>query len=345
MISEVLQSNQINTNADASIKGIGLQKVRAAERLLKAVLQEKKALYCMIEHVDDVLEGNWQGEVVKYTAEQNKSYSVDFSMNSHEIKNSLRIFFDTWLGTVEMSESIQFVFYTNVKFKKENKAGVFTPAFADPTVMIVNTELANGMKIDGFEDLLNPALKGKIAFGDPVNSSSAFQSLMAMLYGMGKNGDPMSPEAWDYVDKFIANLGGKMCNSSSQVYKGVAGGEYVVGLTWEDPAANLVKNGAKVKVVFPVEGAIFPGESVQILKNCKHPENAKKFVDYMLSEKVQNAVGMNLTVRPLRKGATLADYMTPNDKIKLAPNYDEKWVSENKAKITKMFSEHMEKSM
>ena len=75
----------------------------------------------MIEHVDDVLEGNWQGEVVKYTAEQNKSYSVDFSMNSHEIKNSLRIFFDTWLGTVEMSESIQFVFYTNVKFKKENK--------------------------------------------------------------------------------------------------------------------------------------------------------------------------------------------------------------------------------
>ena len=227
----------------------------------------------------------------------------------------------------------------------KNKAGVFTPAFADPTVMIVNTELANGMKIDGFEDLLNPALKGKIAFGDPVNSSSAFQSLMAMLYGMGKNGDPMSPEAWDYVDKFIANLDGKMCNSSSQVYKGVAGGEYVVGLTWEDPAANLVKNGAKVKVVFPVEGAIFPGESVQILKNCKHPENAKKFVDYMLSEKVQNAVGMNLTVRPLRKGATLADYMTPNDKIKLAPNYDEKWVSENKAKITKMFSEHMEKSM
>ena len=110
-------------------------------------------------------------------------------------------------------------------------------------------------------------------------------------------------------------------------------------------AYGAVKNGAKVKVVFPVEGAIFPGESVQILKNCKHPENAKKFVDYMLSEKVQNAVGMNLTVRPLRKGATLADYMTPNDKIKLAPNYDEKWVSENKAKITKMFSEHMEKSL
>ena len=42
MISEVLQSNQINTNADASIKGIGLQKVRAAERLLKLSYKKRK---------------------------------------------------------------------------------------------------------------------------------------------------------------------------------------------------------------------------------------------------------------------------------------------------------------
>lgn len=105
--------------------------------------------------------------------------------------------------------------------------------------MIVNKDLKGDMKIDGFEDLLNPELKGTIAFGDPVNSSSAFQSLLAMLYGMGKDGDPLSDQAWDYVDQFIANLDGKMCNSSSQVYKGVAEGEYVVGLTWEDPRKEL----------------------------------------------------------------------------------------------------------
>ena len=83
--------------------------------------------------------------------------------------------------TMLSSSKDLFMEYTSTENDKmmdgfKNKAGVFTPAFADPTVMIVNTELANGMKIDGFEDLLNPALKGKIAFGDPVNSSSAFQS-------------------------------------------------------------------------------------------------------------------------------------------------------------------------
>ncbi|MDU4961878.1 MAG: extracellular solute-binding protein [Sporomusaceae bacterium] len=227
----------------------------------------------------------------------------------------------------------------------KNKSGYFSAAFADPTVFIVNTNLAGNVKVESFTDLLNPALKGKIAFGDPANSSSAFQSLVAMLYGMGKDGDPMSEEAWAFVDKFIANLNGKLLNSSGAVHKGVADGEYTVGLTWEDPAANYVKNGAPVRVVFPSEGAIFPGESVQIIKGAKHPENAKKFVDYMLSKKIQEQAGKELTVRPLRQNVELASYMTPMQSIKLFKNYDEAWVSKEKAAIIARWTQHLEKSM
>lgn len=223
-----------------------------------------------------------------------------------------------------------------------NKTGYFTPAFADPTVFIVNTNLAGNTKIESFDDLLNPELKGKIAFGDPANSSSAFQSLMAMLYAKGKDGDPMSQEAWDYVDKFIKNLDGKMLNSSGAVHKGVADGEYTVGLTWEDPAATYVRNRAPVTVVFPKEGAVFPGESVQIIKGCKHPENAKKFVDYMISQKIQEMAGRELTVRPLRKNVALASYMTPMEQIRLFPNYDEGWVSDHKPDIVSLWNRHLE---
>jgi len=239
---------------------------------------------------------------------------------------------------------MEYVSKENDKMSVKNTTGFITPAFSDPPVMIVNTKLEGNKKIEGLEDLLDPALKGKIAFGDPVNSSSAFQSLVIMLYGMGK-GDPFSANAWAYVDKFLGNLQGKMCNSSSQVFKGVAGGEYVVGLTWEDPAATLVKKGANVKVVFPKEGTIYAPQSVQIIKGCKHPENAKKFIDFMLSEKIQSSVGQNLCARPLRSDAKLGGHMVPNDKIKIIPNFDEKAVAANKSKITKMFSEHIEKSM
>ena len=52
-------------------------------------------------------------------------------------------------------------------------------------------------------------------------------------------------------------------------------------------------------------------------------DNAKKFVDFMLSKKIQEEAGKTLTVRPLRKGVQLADYMTPQDQIHLFKNYDE----------------------
>lgn len=256
-----------------------------------------------------------------------------------------------WAGSEAMLVGKKDLFMNYVSKENEammpqfrNGTGYITPAFSDPTVFIVNTKLKGDIKIDSFKDLLNPALKGKIAFGDPVNSSSAFQSLVCMIYDMG-NGKPMSKPAWDYVDKFLAQLEGKMCNSSSQVYKDVAGGEYTVGLTWEDPAAALVKNGAPVEVVFPKEGALYAPQSVQIIKDCKHPENAKKFVDYMLSEKIQNLVGSTLTVRPLREGAKLADYMVPASKIKEAPDFNEAWVADHKSEITKTFTEHMEQTM
>ena len=96
-------------------------------------------------------------------------------------------------------------------------------------------------------ELLNPELKGKIAYGDPVNSSSAFQCLIAALYDMGE-GDPMSDKAWEWVEHFIANLDGVSLDSSSKVYKGTAEGEYVVGLIWEDPVADYVRQGVEDRV-------------------------------------------------------------------------------------------------
>ena len=226
----------------------------------------------------------------------------------------------------------------------KNTSGYYSPAFCDPTVFIVNTELAGDMKIEGYADLLNPELKGKIANGDPVNSNSAFQCLVAALYDMG-NGDPMSDEAWAYVDQFIENLDGVILDSSSKVYKGVAEGEYIVGLTWEDPVADYVRQGVNVKVVFPEEGAILPGQCVSIIKGAKNMENAKKFVDYMLSEACQSYVGQNLTVRPCRSGATLSDVLLPWDQITRIPTYDGNWVADNKALIAETYTEHLENSM
>lgn len=254
-----------------------------------------------------------------------------------------------WAGSeAQLSDSIEYLeSYVSPEDEHmfyKNESGYFSNAFCDPTVFIVNNELAGDIKIEGFQDLLNPELKGKIAYGDPVNSSSAFQCLIAALFDLG-NGDPMSDEAWAWVEAFIENLDGVSLDSSSKVYKGVAEGEYVVGLIWEDPVADYVKQGVDVRVVFPEEGALMPGMSVSIIKGAPNMENAKKFVDYMLSEACQSYVGENLTVRPLREGASLNEFLKPWDEINICDTYDDKWVQEHKGEVTEKYTEYLENSM
>lgn len=115
--------NNIDTSADSNLKGMGLQKLRAAERLLQAVLLDKQAIYCTIEYVDDVIEMEFNKDMIDIQTEQNKNYNSSFSINSDEIKNSLRIFLDTW-RRVEYDENMTFVFYTNTSIVKEKKVGL-----------------------------------------------------------------------------------------------------------------------------------------------------------------------------------------------------------------------------
>src|SRR5699024_12129135 len=58
---------------------------------------------------------------------------------------------------------------------------------------------------------------------------SSYNHLENMLFAMGKDNDPFSDEAWDYVEQFLDNLDGKIASSSGNVHKGVADGEYTVG--------------------------------------------------------------------------------------------------------------------
>lgn len=191
------------------------------------------------------------------------------------------------------------------------------------------------IKIEGYEDLLNPALKGKIATADPANSSSAFAHLTNMLLAMGGYEDD---KAWQYVHDLFENVDGKICESSSAVYKGVADGEYVVGLSYEDPCAQLVLDGAPVKLVYMKEGTVFLPASATIIKGAKNMDNAKLFIDFILSEEVQNIWGSTLTNRPVMKDAATNDAMTPMADINVIEE-DIPYVSAHKAELVDKYTE------
>lgn len=214
----------------------------------------------------------------------------------------------------DLFEDYQSVNESYVQEGMENVEGSLTRFTDIPSVIMVNTDLIGDIEVNGYEDLLNPALKGKIAHCDPSKSSSSYEHLINMLYAMG-NGNP--DDGWDYVDKFCQNLDGKLLSGSSAVYKGVADGEYVVGLTFEEGAAKYVADGAPVKVVYMEEGVISKPDGVYIIKDAKNMDNAKAFIDFITGKEAQTIIVEQLNRRSVRTDVPAPSYLTPKEDINI----------------------------
>lgn len=229
------------------------------------------------------------GELIKRIETEKNDPLCDVLMaaNINLVKNNQDLF-ETYKST---NEDAIIDSYKNIE-------GSMTRFMISPSVLIVNTNLLGNIKIEGYSDLTNKELKGKIAFNDPSTSSSSFKHLVTILYTIGK--DDIN-KGWDYIDKLCDNLDGKLLTGSSAVYKGVADGEYTVGLTFENAAANYAASGSPVKLVYMKEGVIMEPAGIYIIKNAKNLENAKKFLDYMTSLDTQNKMNNELNARAVRK--------------------------------------------
>ena len=211
----------------------------------------------------------------------------------------------------------------NLEKDYQNFNGITTHYCLDGSAaLLVNVEEYEKLGLDinefkGYADLLRPELAGKIAMGDPANSSSAWAELTNMLLVMGN--EPYDEAAWEWVDSFIKNLNGVMLSSSSAIYKGVVSGEYVVGVSYEDPCVGLLVDGAtNVKLVYPEEGAVWLPAGCAIIKNAPNMDNAKLFMDWIISDEGQAEIAKT-TARPVNPNiSNTAPEMTPFANIKVA---------------------------
>ncbi len=224
-------------------------------------------------------------------------------------------------------------FYENFKDVGEG----FT-CFTDvPSVLMINTDLIGDIEVKGYEDLLNPRLKGKIAFADPSGSSSSFEHLTNMLYAMG-NGNP--EDGWDYVEKFSDQLNGVILQSSSEVYEGVSSGKFLVGLTFEEAALTMINQDKHIKIVYMEEGILSTPDGVYINKNTKHADSAKKFVDFMTAYNTQKYITAKLGRRSVRRDVEASVLVTPKEELNIV-EADRDVVGSSKNKWLSRFSDMM----
>ncbi len=188
----------------------------------------------------------------------------------------------------------------------------WTACNAHVMIIMVNKSLVKADEMPNtWQDLFDPKWKGKVVMASPEKSGSAY----AQAYGIYKL------YGWDGINKLIANA--KILDSSSLIYKGVAAGEYPLGVTMEYAAHRYIAGGDKnVGIVYPADGAFIAPEATGIVKNCPHPEEAKKFVDYLISKKVEDEVFEKFSRRPARLDAADTEGLPSLKNITILKSFD-----------------------
>lgn len=257
----------------------------------------------------------------------------------HEIESEVVVGDVLWGGSLATLESKKELFQKYYSINEEhisykNGDGYITRFTLIPSVIMINTNLEGDTEIDGYSDLLQESLKGKIAFADPSVSASSYEQLLNQLWAMGE-GDPI--EGWHYVEHLIIQIDGELLDSSSKVYNGVAEGEYVVGLTFEEAAAKFVANGAPIRIVYPEEGTIIRPDGVSIIKGCDNIDGAKAFVDFVTSYEIQAYISSELNRRSVRDDVPKSNSLTSYEDIYVIED-DKNWSSVNKEDIISNFT-------
>ncbi len=188
--------------------------------------------------------------------------------------------------------------------------GIYSMDHLSTVVFAINTDLEKelGLDIRSYADLLDPKLEGKIIFSNPNSSSAAWNNLCNIMSVFGND----SEEAWDYIGKLMKNL--VISDSSSNCFKLVEQGEYVVGLTYEDGAIKLIQQGADdhFTMRYPADGASASAFGMAVIKNCKHPAAAKALVNWVCSAEGCSYIAQYLkTLRMTNKDTVYGESLLP----------------------------------
>ena len=149
-----------------------------------------------------------------------------------------------------------------------------------PTVIIYNQKLVPAHTVTGWRDLIDPRWKGKIAFADPSASGSSYTALATLCQIIPKDTESV-------LRQFAKNLGGSQFGGSGDVVKAVADGTCFLGITLEETAMKRIAEGYDIKLLYPAEGTSAVPDGSALIKGAPHEDNAKLFLDFVLSRGAQ----------------------------------------------------------
>ncbi len=159
-------------------------------------------------------------------------------------------------------------------------------------------------------DLVKEEFRGKVAIANPLFGTTTFH-ISALFSVIGD----------ESAKQFLSDLKNNnvvIATSNGDVKKRVMQGEVSCGLTDTDDAYEAMKEGGDVGIIFLDQqgiGSLIMPNTVCLIKDSPHTENAKKMMDYLLSKETEAKLAISCAQMPLHKGVDIPEDIPSLDNI------------------------------
>jgi phosphoglycerate transport regulatory protein PgtC len=168
-------------------------------------------------------------------------------------------------------------------------------------------------------DLINPRYQGHLVISAPSRSGTTHLTVETILQAYG----------WEKGWALLLNSGGNMgtiTERSFGVPEAVISGQYGIGVVIDFFGLSGIASGQPVEFVYPSLTSVVPA-SVGIVKGGPNPDNARAFVNYLLSEAGQTVLFLpeiaRLPVIPELYAQAPKDYPNPFKKSLGGVNFND----------------------
>jgi thiamine transport system substrate-binding protein len=162
------------------------------------------------------------------------------------------------------------------------------------------------------EDLADPRYRGMLVVEDPAVSSPGLAFMLATIARFGETGDYTWLDYWADLRANDVAIAPDWGTAYYGMFSGASDGERPIVVSYaSSPAAEVMD--AEPPIPETSTGVIRDGcyrqiEFAGILMNADHPQNARKFIDYMVSLEFQEDVPGQMFVYPVRSDAALPEW-------------------------------------
>lgn len=183
-----------------------------------------------------------------------------------------------------------------------------------------------------YEDLFDDQYAHMVALPDMTSTAGPYL-LVALAEDLGGSQEDVTPamelmqEKKDNIDLWYT--------TTSDVVNAFTTGEANIAVFMDIYMPSLTESGLNMVWTDASEGSFSAPATVNVVKNCKNPELAQLYVEYLISESTQNKIAEVMNEAPVNKNATMADSLKSylafgEESMNALKEFDESYIAENK---------------